>query len=543
MRNIFFPLLFIIPSILFSQFGDRSIKPESWSRNVSFYSIPSIEINADDEAIEKLKTYEHTSYICATAINTSIFFSQFALDEILPNGDKVYRMMIKSSNAKGLMFLFENFELVENAKLWIYNIDRSHYDGLYLKRDNYRTDRQFLTSYTLGNTAIIEYIEPKNYTTPNFQITKVYHYFRGLKSSNGDGFGDAPSCILNARCSEGNALAFARSATCRIRVTGSNFSGFCTGTLVNNTSEDKTPYILTANHCSAKSNLSDLPNWQFDFIFESPSCSNPLLEPDYISYKGCQAAAYSGSDNGESSSDFLLLKMTSSLSTASYDYTFLGWDRTDNNFFGNTCFHHPKGDIKKVSISNRTTEKTSYGGLILNTHLKVIWTATTNGHSVTDEGSSGSGLINSSGLLVGTLTAGSAFCNNPNGEDLYGRFNFHWDKYGITNDKRLKPWLDPSNTGVTSLRSIKLSGATSSIDSKFKNPNKLVLYRHQSSLELNWQYSNYEVFVYNSLGQILSHTKANENIAILDFSDISRSSLYFIEVIHEDTREFTKIIW
>jgi hypothetical protein len=67
-----------------------------------------------------------------------------------------------------------------------------------------------------------------------------------------------------------------------------------------------------------------------------------------LTYKGCTAPAYSGTDNGENSSDFLLLKLNSTLLTSTHDFTFLGWDRSDNNYENTVCYHHPKGDIKKV---------------------------------------------------------------------------------------------------------------------------------------------------------------------------------------------------
>jgi hypothetical protein len=48
---------------------------------------------------------------------------------------------------------------------------------------------------------------------------------------------------------------------------------------------------------------------------------------------------------------------------------------------------------------------------------------------------------------------------------MYGRFFTHWDKFGSANNQRLKPWLDPGNTGATSAKSLKLSETTSGISS------------------------------------------------------------------------------
>lgn len=534
-------LLFFSPFFLYAQFGNKSLPPESWKRDGKWSAIATKEIKADAVEIERLKEVKHASYICATAITTQIKFSDFTLAEILPNNDKVYRLLIKSPEALGMMVMFENFKLKEGAKLWLYNKERAHFAGMYSEKDNYHSNGEFLTSHVLGNEVIVEYLEPGYMQTSDFSITKVYHYFRGLKSGNGNGFGSAGSCMVNAACPEGNAKPTARDAACRIRVTGPSFSGFCSGTLISNTSGDRTPYILTANHCSAKSSLSDLINWEFDFKYESQTCTNPSNEPNAITYKGCTAPAYSGTDNGENSSDFLLLKLNSTLLTSTYDFTFLGWDRSDNNFENSLCFHHPKGDIKKVSSANGWTLITSYGGNVANTHLATTWKPTTKGFSVTEEGSSGSGLVNKDGLLIGTLTGGTASCDNQSGIDMYGRFFTHWDKFGTSNNQRLKPWLDPGNTGATSAKSLKLSETTSGISSN--NPlEKLNCALNSSQMKINWISNGYEVNIYNTLGQKVYQARTNSDEMKIDIS-LLKGGIYIVEALNENKRAVIKISW
>jgi len=535
-------LVLSIPCIVWSQFGDRNSSPASWFRDTRYTPIKSIEVIANPSEIERLENIEHASYICATAIPTQIKSSEFTLAEILPNGDKVYRIVLKSPDALGLMVMFSEFKLESGAKLWLYNKDRTSFAGMYSENDNYQSNGDFLSSHVLGSEIIIEYQEPAYLKTKDFHISKIYHYFRGLKGSNGNGFGAAGSCMLNSGCPEGSAKPAALDATCRIRVTGPNFSGFCTGTLVNNTSEDKTPYILTANHCSAKSTLSDLINWEFDFLYHSTTCSNPSVEPVPITFKGCTAPASSGTDYGDLSSDFLLLKLNSTLSTSTHDFTFLGWDRSDGNHTGNFCYHHPKGDIKKISTSNGSTSLNSYGGGIIRTHYSLTWSSTANGRSVTDEGSSGSALINSNGLLIGTLTGGSALCSNLDGTDFYGRFYMHWDKFGTADNQRLKPWLDPSNTGSTTLRSVKLSGVwASSIWNKNENE-KLIVKTTANNLNISWLDSGYEITLYNTLGQKILNSSTRYKEAIIDLSSIY-PDIYILEARSGTNKEVLKFSW
>ena len=540
MKQFLFFLL-ICPLYILAQFGNKDSPPESWKRDGQWTDIKTIEVKANESEIEKLKEIQHASYICAIAIQTQINFSDFTLAEILINNDKVYRLRINSTEALGMMVMFENFKLEQGAKLWIYNSDKSYFAGMYSEKDNYQSNKEFLTSHVLGNEIIVEYIEPAMLKTPNFTIPKIYHYFRGLKSGSGNGFGQSASCMINANCAEGANKSAARDATCRIKVTGPNFSGFCSGTLVNNTAEDKTPYVLTANHCSAKSTLSDLINWEFDFLYQSATCFNPSVEPIPITFKGCTAPAYSGTDNGENSSDFLLLKLKSNLNTSTYDFTFLGWDRSGGPHIGNYCFHHPNGDIKKISTSLDSATLASYGGTVANTHFSLKWTTTLGGRSVTDEGSSGSALVNSSGLLIGTLTGGSALCTNLDGIDFYGRLFMHWDKYGTASDRRLSPWLDPVNTGATNVRGLKLSGASASISTKTEiDPFQFRLNYNQ--LEVSWIETGYELRVYNSLGQQLTVKNTREKDMKLDLSSFSKG-IYMIEARTDVNREVVKISW
>lgn len=540
MKQILFLSLFL-PLFSFSQFGDKTKNPIGWERNSIVNTIPAKEISADPIAIEKLEHTDHASYICATAIETNFNFSDFQLAEILNNGDKIYRLAIHSKDALGMMLNFDNFAIQKGAKLWLYDVNKKNFIGEYAAKDNYTQDNTFQTSHVRGSLIIVEYLEPKNSTTPNFTISKVYHYFRGLKGVDGSGFGGAGSCMINANCSEGDGREDANAATCRIKVTGPSFSGFCTGTLINNTAEDLTPYVITANHCSANSSLSDLTNWEFHFLYQSSGCSNPFSEPISLDFKGSTAPAYSGSDNGENSSDFLLLKINGTLPSNLYDFTYLGWNRADANFTNNTCFHHPQGDIKKVSKTTGATIVTTYAGNVDDTHFQINWGVTTHGQSVTEGGSSGSGLVNSSGQLIGTLTGGASLCTARNQPDFYGRFFMHWDKYGTANDRRLKPWLDPTNSGVTSIRTIKSSGGIASISTNEVKADLNLVIQNQSLIVKSSQLIN-SINIYNSIGQEISNFNSNSSQFELNLANYPRG-IYILEFQIGETKQVKKITW
>ena len=74
----------------------------------------------------------------------------------------------------------------------------------------------------------------------------------------------------------------------------------------------------------------------------------------------------------------------------------------------------------------------------------VYFDPTTNGHSATEGGSSGSALFNSSQRVIGQLWGGSgSSCGDPaNDQSRYGKFSVSWA--GPDFRRRLHDWLDPA---------------------------------------------------------------------------------------------------
>lgn len=534
--KILYVLLFT-PILLWSQFGNPNEKPILWS-STDIVDIPSKYLAADKDKIQELSQEPSNLYIVATGIPTDIFFSDFKLVKVLPSGDKVYQYQITSENALGLRIQFQNLQLDPQARIWLYNQDKTDVVGSYSRRD-VLSDGSLLTSYIHSNTGIIEILEPRNSHISNFHITTVHHFFRGLKSTQG--FGSSQSCMLNVACSEGDNYSVEQLATCKIVITGikdgSAFTGFCSGTLLNNTRLDGSPIVLTANHCSEFSSLADLQNWQYQFYYQSTTCSAPLLEPSKLTMLGSTALAYSGTDNGQSSSDFLLVLLNQRFSQP-YDVTFLGWDRSTGVPSSGVCIHHPDGDIKKISTYSTPATIASYSTNfpLANNHLRVRWAATANGHSVTQGGSSGSGLLNQNKLLVGTLTGGASDCSAQNEPDYYGRFAMHWSSFGSNSDQRVDVHLDPIGTGATSLGSIKLSQASLQDLSTKK---ELSISLDDNYLHTQWNHRNYELAIYNLLGEKIYATTADGYSSAISISHLPRG-IYLVEATNGVDKEVKK---
>jgi hypothetical protein len=232
---------------------------------------------------------------------------------------------------------------------------------------------------------------------------------------------------------------------------------WCTGSLVNNTSLDKKPYILTANHCGKGATAENLGQWQFFFNYESAGCPSPITEPARQLLVGAKKVAASDLSNGRIGSDFYLTLLNQGIPSDFQSY-FLGWSALNEPSSAGVSIHHPQGDIKKISTYTTPLVSTSWENTP-NTHWRVIWAKTANGHGVTEGGSSGSPIFNSDGLMLGTLTGGQASCDSANltQPDYYGKFFYHWDQNGTADTLQLKPFLDPGNTGTTMLSGMPLS--------------------------------------------------------------------------------------
>jgi lysyl endopeptidase len=172
----------------------------------------------------------------------------------------------------------------------------------------------------------------------------------------------------------------------------------------------------------------------------------------------------------------------------------------------------------------------------------------------TEQGSSGSPLFNQNKLIVGQLFAGSSSCVSvpgddgqagPSGEDYYGKFSNSWTNNNNTsNAKKLKPWLDPNNTGATTLQGEYLNNV--GIANYTEVVNALTVYPNPSngivtvsgSFESNEGVCN----IYNTLGaNVLSRNISLEPEFTMNLNDLM-PGIYFIE-INDNTNVYrSKII-
>ncbi len=338
----------------------------------------------------------------------------------------LWEMIIYSENAKSMSIRFDNTNLPNEAVMFLYNEDTRFVVGpityLSFREGTFRSD------YLNGDRIYITIFMPTLDNLITINITSFDHGIIPLRSYD-DAFGTSEECNINVACDEGNGWECQINSVCKII---HSTIGSCTGSLINNDCCDLTPYILTANHCTAGYPVDD---YLFRFNYQSPQCT-PTGETTPL-----QWVVYFGSELRASwdGTDFSLLELTHDIE-AYNGISFCGWDRRSQTPHFSTYIHHPSGDVKKITFDAgiNTIEGTFY---------RFELTPNSNGDFGTLEGgSSGCPKYNRERLIIGQHYGGTPkkiLCKTKKSENFDGRFDLSWGGNG-TNATRLRNWLGPS---------------------------------------------------------------------------------------------------
>jgi len=272
----------------------------------------------------------------------------------------------------------------------------------------------------------------------------VVHGLLGPAGSEKD-LNDSGDCNHDVKCSIGSEIDGLKDHLSRAAgILLVNGNSFCSSCLINNTAQDETPYVLTANHCMG-ANPSNIAV-RFGWIAENPDCGTETPSengPEFMVMSGTELLA------ANSNSDVALLRLNNPI-PSDWDRVYAGWDRSGTTPELTFGIHHPSGDIMKVCRDNDPPVKAGNAGA-------ETWEILESGGGweigVTEPGSSGSPLFDQEGHIVGQLFGGTAACNGTDDNDeydYYGRFDVSWDA-GADAQTRLKDWLDPIQSQDISL--------------------------------------------------------------------------------------------
>jgi PKD repeat protein len=453
-------LLLFLTAILFANFFNAQNLVNSAD------GVPKLEfpkINRQQLAEEDLiRDKQGILYRIGIAQFTNITTENSGVWTTNSDGSRTWKLRVNSDGAEALSILFQTFKIYGNTTFDVLSLNGRKVHNTMTIADVQETFTQN-AALCQGDDLILVLHEPVATQPSEIHIDRIMHNYRSTGFASQEKINESEACEVNVNCSPvGDTWQDEKKGVARILVVEGGQSGWCTGSLINNTAQDCKPYFLTALHCGVTASASNMTQWKFYFRYESPNCTNPsvagTLDDHFIT--GCLRIADSGDGGGNSGSDFLLVQLGSANNTANivttlkstnFNAYWNGWNANNTATTGGTGIHHPAGDIKKISTFTGNTVSTQWGSAS-GSHWRVTWTANANGHGVTEGGSSGSPLFNNSqGYIVGTLTGGSSFCNALSSPDQYGKMSYHWTSNGTASNRQLKPWLDPTNSGVLTL--------------------------------------------------------------------------------------------
>ena len=449
------PLLFLFTFVIGNSFAQESEGgiPFSFDKNVSSdideLYIQPLDFNKVDEEDAQREQLGELPLI-GRNVNISANINDNGTWTNYKDGSKLWQLKIIADGADAIVVNYKELKLTYGSSLFLYSADKSFVIGAF----TYKNNREFFTTQmTPGQEVILEYYQPADaHGNSIIDVESIGYIYKNSGFSNNEkDFGSSQSCEINVNCSpEGDNSQDQKRGVVRIYVVGPSGGGWCSGSLINTTDNDCTPYILTADHCGHSSTTANLNNWVFYFNYEATDCANPGSEGSLAgqSVTGCSLIA-NGGNTGDEGSDFFLIETTTTVPD-SYDPYWNGWDRSDVGSPSGYSIHHPAGDIKKISHYTATLTTDDWASSGLPSHWKVTWATTDNGWGVTEGGSSGSPIFNDAGRIVGDLTGGAASCSNQSAPDYYGKMWYSWDQNAAgtstSGNHEIKPYLDPAGT-------------------------------------------------------------------------------------------------
>ena len=384
---------------------------------LSTIALPSFDV--DQFLIEddnEMRSGNTKPYRFANPISVNFNMNNSGIWTELEDGSMVWRLKIESLGAFSLNIIYDIFDIPDGAEFFVYSDDKEMVLGAFTNF-NHKPHGGFSTAPIKGDKIILEYNQPSNASFDgNISISTIAHDYRNVFFNEERGYGDSGSCNNNVACSIGDDWQDEIRSVAMILTSGG--SRLCTGSLINNATQDLSPYFLTANHCLGGNN-----SWIFMFNYESPQCTNQN-GPTNMTVSGSSLLASS------STSDVALLLLNET-PPQDYNVHYAGWDVSGSTPSTPVGIHHPSGDIKKISFDyDNASNSGNY------------WDVDSWDDGTTEPGSSGSPLFDGeTHRIIGQLYGGVASCTNF-GYDTYGKTSVSWNL-------GLSDYLDPNNTGLS----------------------------------------------------------------------------------------------
>jgi lysyl endopeptidase len=335
----------------------------------------------------------------------------------LSNGDRIWKMGIRSQGSQSLSLLFSEFYIPIGARLYIYSEDKKQHLGPFTRNDNRQEGEVLVTPPIYGDRLIVEYYEPFAFRGQGrFKIQSVQHGYRDLSAWSSS----SSTCldILSPNPSLGNISSSV------LMMIVDNGQRIATGTMVNNSSQNSTPYLLTSL-AALKGNEQ---GWVFLFDVTNSNCEQ---------IHNCWTSAVCGAiPVSVDSTNGTALVSLRSVPPGNWSVYYSGWDSVDEEGVGHYhSIQHAQGFVQSISNYDGELQSIIWNGY--KTKRIKQWNS-----GVTSVASLGSPLFDGANNLVGVYVGGDLDCDG-NGYDYFAEFSASFPLYNT--------YLDPMRSGINSL--------------------------------------------------------------------------------------------
>ena len=336
-----------------------------------------------------------------------------------------WRMRISSKGAPHLNFGFEHYDMPASAEMMIESVDKWSIRGPFTADD--AQEGELWTPMVMGDDLFITITcndADRFQLEEGVILTKINVGYRGFQTPQSDR-GTSEACNHDVECPLCDEWWNEIPAIAMYTINGSLV---CSGSMINNTSNNEDPLFMTADHCGVRASNDQalVVYWNHQNSF----CRTPGSSQSGGNGNGNYNQTTAGSQflTTNSTYDCCLIRLNSS-PQESYGITYAGWSRSNSNA-GGRVIHHPQTAEKRCSSIDALYSNSQYWGVNYD-------------EGRTDYGSSGSPLFNSNRQIIGMLCCGGSFCSNDS-DDYYGKaFIGHWSG--------LAPYLDPQGTNQQSV--------------------------------------------------------------------------------------------
>ena len=332
--------------------------------------------------------------------------------ESLPGGRDLWRLRIGCPDAVSLNLGFGRYFLTPGAELLVYAAAGTG-PVLRFDDDDVKPHGELWTPVLVSDAIVVELAVPS--VDRAKILLELSSIGRGYRHFPLTGVDKAGSCNIDVVCPEGDPW---RDEIDCVGVYSTGGSTFCTGAMINNTSQDGRPYFLTANHCGV--NDGNAASMVVYWNFQSPTCGQQDGGPTDQFQTGATLRANSAT------SDFKLLELDDEPDAALRRQVCRLGPQLRQPRFGRG---HPPPQHRREEhqLRERSPDHDD-----VSTDCRPPATARTCGSptgdlGTTERGSSGSPLFNAAHHIVGQLHGGYAACGNDE-SDWYGRLSVSWTR-------------------------------------------------------------------------------------------------------------------